>query len=93
MKWKDFFKYKSTTPDEEPSEITGNVIGIKGNDVIVNPSASQKLRRLHGRVERLGLALLAMEDKDQTNTPRYKNFKQEYEYKLLKLQYNISREK
>jgi len=88
MKLKEIFKSKNA----ETIEAQGNVIGIIGKDVTVNPSASQKLKRLHGRVERLGLSLVTMKEKGLTDTIRYKKFKQEYEYKLLKLQYNISRE-
>ena len=88
MKFKDIFKSKNA----KTIETTGAVIGIQGKDITINPSASQKLKRLHGRVERLGLTLVSMKEKGQTGTERYKNFKQEYEYKLLKLQYNISRE-
>jgi hypothetical protein len=90
MGWKDFFVKKGKTAATD--EIPKNLIGIQGNDVSVNPSASQKLKRLSGRLERLGLSLIKMEKRDQIDTDRYKSFKEEYDYKLLKLQYKISRE-
>jgi len=88
MKFKDIFMSKNAETVVSPS----NVIGLEGKEVTLNPSASQKLKRLHGRVNRLAISLEAMREKGMTNTEKYKNFKQEYEYKLLKLQYNISKE-